>query len=101
MSLKRFHFDKGHECCYTCMYIDEYAFNMSDKGEIPSGYDGMAICCKYNYKEPDSNDNRLFISPCWKICSKYKKCTERQADYLDVYNEEKQTIIKNPNYVNR
>jgi hypothetical protein len=101
MSLKRLRFDQKLEVCHTCMFIDEYAFNVNEEGETPCGYDGTAICCIHNNKEEESNDNRLFISPCWDACKKYKRCTERQADYLDVYSEEKQTIIKNPNYVNR
>lgn len=24
MSLKRYHYDKGDELCYTCKFIDEY-----------------------------------------------------------------------------
>lgn len=99
MSLKRLNFDRNIECCYTCMFIDEYAFNVEVEGEIPHGYDGTAICCKHNDEQDESNDNRLFISPTWKACKKYQKCTERQADYLDIFDEETQKIIKNPNKI--
>lgn len=37
-----------------------------------------------------------FISPCWKACSKYKRCTERQADYLDIFDPKTQSVIENP-----
>ena len=97
MSLKRYYYDKGDELCYTCMYIDEYAFNVHGKGEVPHGWDGTALCCKYDDTEKQSAENRLFISPCWKACKKYNRCTERQADYLDVYDEATQSIIENPN----
>ena len=50
MSLKKHYFDKNIECCYTCMYIDEYALNIEDKGQIPHGYDGTALCCKFDEK---------------------------------------------------
>ena len=96
MSLKRLRFDKNFEICHTCMYIDEYTLNINDEGEIPSGYDGTAICCIHNDKEEESKDNRLFISPCWGACKKYKRCTERQADYLDIFDPETQLIIQNP-----
>lgn len=97
MSLKRLNFDRNVECCYTCMYIDEYAFNVNDDGEIPHGYDGMALCCVFDENEEETNENREYISPCWKACKKYKKCTERQAEYLDIFDEQTQTIIENPN----
>lgn len=82
------------------MFIDEYALNVSEEGEIPCGYDGTAVCGIYD-KEKDDNDGRdWFISPCWKACSKYKRCTERQADYLDIFDIETKTIINNPNPIN-
>ena len=31
---------------------------------------------------------------------KYKRCTERQADYLDIFDIETKTIINNPNPIN-
>ena len=101
MSLKRLNFNENIECCYTCMYIDEYALNVRDDGEVPHGYDGTAICCKFNYKEKETDKNRLWVSPLWKACPKYKKCTERQADYLDIFDEVTQTIIKNPNDISK
>lgn len=97
MSLKRLNFDRNVECCYTCMYIDEYAFNVNGDGEIPHGYDGMALCCVFDENEEETDENREYISPCWRACKKYKKCTERQAEYLDIFDEQTQTIIKNPN----
>jgi len=87
--------------CYTCMYIDEYALNVNGEGEIPHGWDGTAECCVFNDKEPESIDNRLWISPYWKACPKYKKCTERQADYFDIYDFKTQSVIKNPNYISK
>lgn len=101
MSLKKYYFDKNIECCYTCMYIDEYAFNVEDKGQIPHGYDGTALCCKFDDKEPETINNRCFISPCWKACHKYKRCTERQSNYLDVFSEEEQKTIENPNDISK
>ena len=101
MSLKRFYFNKNIELCYTCMYIDEYAFNVHSEGEVPHGYDGTACCCMFDDKLPKTNDNRNFISPCWKACSKYKRCTERQADYLDIFDVETKTIIANPNNISK
>lgn len=99
MSLKRLRFDKNIEMCHTCMFIDEYAFNINEEGETPCGYDGTAICCVHNDKEEDSKDNRLFISPIWGACKKYKRCTERQADYLDIFDEKTQSIINNPHKI--
>jgi len=96
MSLKRYYFDENIETCRTCMFIDEYACNVSDEGEEPTGYDGTAVCCKYDDKQPETDENRLWISPCWKACSKYKRCTERQADYLDIFDSKTQSIIENP-----
>ena len=80
------------------MFIDEYSLNISDEGEIPCGYDGTAVCGIYDEeKDEDDDDGRgLFISPCWKACSKYKRCTERQADYLDIFDSKTNSIIKNP-----
>lgn len=83
------------------MFIDEYAFNVHDDGEVPHGYDGMALCCKFNDKEVESAENRMFISPTWTACKKYKKCTERQADYLDIFDEVTQKIIENPNDISK
>ena len=101
MSLKRFYYNKDIKCCHTCMFIDEYALNVNDEGEVPHGYDGTAVCCAYNDKEPRDSENRLFISPCWKACHKYKKCTERQANYLDVFDMKTQTIVENPNDISK
>lgn len=101
MSLKKYYYDRGYEMCYTCKFIDEYAMNVSDDGYVPHGYDGIAFCCAYDEKEPESDDNREFISPCWKACKKYVKCTKRQAEYLDIYDYKKQRIVKNPNDISK
>lgn len=101
MSAKKYCFDKNIENCYTCMYIDEYAFNVNSEGHIPHGYDGMAACCKFNDEEKESAENREFISPFWVQCSKYKRCTERQADYLDIFDDKTQQIIPNPNDISK
>ena len=96
MSLKRLDFDNNKKNCRTCMFIDEYALNVHDDGEVPHGYDGTAVCCKFDNNQKESVENRLWISPCWKACSKYKRCTERQADYLDIFDPKTNSIIKNP-----
>lgn len=96
MSLKRLYFDQNIECCRTCMFIDEYALDVNDDGTEPHGYDGTAICCLFEHDKPETNENRLFISPVWSPCKKYKRCTERQADYLDVFDPKSKTIIENP-----
>lgn len=100
MSLKRFCFDRNIKICRTCMFIDEYAFNVNDTGKIPCGYDGTAICGIYEIGEKETSENRLIISPAWPPCKKYKRCTERQADYLDIFDEETKTIVTNPNPIN-
>lgn len=96
-TLKYDKYKQGVKTCRTCMYIDEYSLNVNDDGEAPCGYDGTAVCCKFDDKQKESAENRLWISPCWKACGKYKRCTERQAEYLDIFDEKTQTIIKNPN----
>ena len=48
MSLKRDYFDSNIEICATCMFIDEYSLNVHDDGEVPHGYDGTAVCCKFD-----------------------------------------------------
>ena len=101
MSLKKYYYDKGEELCYTCEFIDEYIFNVNEDGEVPHGWDGTAFCCKYNKSEEKSIDNRDYISPCWKACIKYKRCTERQAKYIDIYDFKTQSIIKNPNDISK
>ena len=101
MSLKKYYYNKGIECCHTCKFIDEYALNVNDKGEVPHGYDGTAVCCKFDNKQLETNNNREFISPCWKACDKYQRCTERQADYLDIFDYATQTIINNPNDISK
>lgn len=101
MSLKLGKFNGGLEICHTCMFIDEYTLNVSDEGEIPVGYDGTSICGIHNDNEEESIDNRLFVSPYWAACKKYKRCTERQAKYLDIFDTETQTIIKNPNDISK
>lgn len=101
MSLKRHFYDKGYELCYTCKFIDEYALNVNDEGETPHGWDGTAVCCVFNEAEKESVDNRLWVSPCWKACSKYERCTERQADYLDIFDNVSKTVIANPNDISK
>lgn len=101
MSLKRFYFDHKIECCYTCQFIDEYTLNVLGEGEEPHGYDGSAICDAYNPNEVESENNRMFTSPLWKPCCKYLRCTERQADYLDIYDVKTKTTIKNPNDISK
>ena len=49
----------------------------------------------------ESSDNRLFISPVWKACSKYQKCTEIQSLYLDIYDRKTNSIISNPNDISK
>lgn len=95
MSLKKAYWEKGYKCCLTCKFIDEYFMNVAPKGEVPHGYDGTAHCCVYEDNEVENKDNRDFISPLWNACSKYEKCTERQAKYLDVFDEQSQTIVSN------
>ena len=92
MTLKRLYYNKGLKLCYTCKFIDEYMFNVNDDGKVPHGHDGMAFCGKYN-------DNNMIISPLWYACGNYEKCTENQADYIDIYDFKTETIIKNPNSV--
>lgn len=101
MSLKKHYYNKGVECCHTCKFIDEYALNIKDEGETPQGYDGTAVCCKYDKSKAESSENRLWISPCWNACHKYQQCTERQANYLDIFDEQSQSIIKNPNDISK
>ena len=96
MSLKKWHYDRGDELCYTCMYIDEYVCNVAENGEVPHGYDGIAICCKYNKDKKKSNDNRFSVSPTWKACKQYRRCTERQARYLDIYDKKSDSVVPNP-----
>lgn len=97
MSLKRLYFNQGIECCRTCKFIDEYAFDVNNDGTEPQGYDGTAVCCLFDDEQKETDENRLFISPVWSPCKKYKRCTERQADYLDVFDSKSKTIIENPN----
>lgn len=101
MSLKRLYYNKDTKCCRTCMFIDEYAFNVNGEGEVPHGWDGTALCCKFNDAKPETKENRRFVSPCWEACEKYEKCTERQAEYLDIFDRVTQTIVKNPNDISK
>ena len=101
MSLKKFYYNKNIEICYTCKFIDEYAMNVADDGEEPFGYDGTAFCCLYDSTLPDGSDNMMCVSPLWKACKKYVRCTKRQAEYLDIYDEKKQRIVKNPNDISK
>lgn len=57
------------------------------------------FCCRYNEDEEITTENRMWISPLWKACHKYERCTERQADYLDIFDNEIQTIVINPNKI--
>ena len=57
--------------------------------------------CKFDDNQKESVENRLWISPCWKAYCKYKRCTERQADYLDIFHALTQTIIENPNDISK
>jgi hypothetical protein len=85
--LKKYRYDKDMRICQTCKFIDEYAFD---------NYDGMCECCKYNEDLPDTAENRWIVARNWPACGKYEKCTERQAEYLDIFDRETQTIIENP-----
>ena len=96
MSLKKLDFDNNKKICRTCMFIDEYSLNVREEGEIPCGYDGIAVCGIYDEEKDDGECRDWFISPCWKACSKYKRCTERQADYLDIFDSKTNSIIENP-----
>lgn len=101
MSSKRNYYNKNIEMCLTCKFIDEYAWNVMDDGKEPHGYDGMAECCLCNWDEEETIENRWWISPLFKPCSKYEKCTERQADYLEIFDAETQSIIPNPNDISK
>lgn len=101
MSLKKYWYDKGMEMCYTCKFIDEYAFNVRGEGKIPHGYDGSAECGAFNEDEEESTDNRWMISPCWSACKKYERCTEAQAEYREIYDIETHSIIPNPNDISK
>lgn len=99
MSLKKLYFEKGKKMCLTCMYIDEYAFNVRGEGKIPHGYDGSAECGKFDDTKEESFDNRWMISPMWKPCCKYKQCTKEQVEYKEIFDIDSQTIIKNPHKI--
>lgn len=101
MSSKRYYFDKGVEMCLTCKFIDEYALNVMDDGKEPHGYDGTAMCCLHNWDEEETTENRCWVSPLFKPCSKYERCTERQADYLEIFDVETQSMIPNPNDISK
>lgn len=95
MSNKRRYFDDNIEICLTCKFIDEYAFNVRDNEKTPHGWDGSALCCLFNEDKEESIDNRFIISPLWKACKKYERCSEKQADYEAIYDRESRTLIKN------
>ena len=101
MSSKRYYFNHGVEICLTCKFIDEYAWNVMDDGKEPHGYDGAAECCLHNWDEEETSENRWWISPLFKPCSKYERCTEHQADYLEIFDVETQSIIPNPNDISK
>ena len=101
MTSKKYYFDKGIELCLTCKFINEYSWNVMGDGKVPHGYDGTAECCLFNCNEKETSENRCYISPLWKPCSKYEKCTKRQVDYLDIFDTETQSIIPNPNDISK
>jgi hypothetical protein len=101
MTLKKYYFNKGIKLCLTCKFIDEYAWNAKDDGKVPYGYDGTAECGLFNWDEEETSENRWDIHPLWKPCSKYEKCTKRQADYLEIFDIETQSIIPNPNDISK
>jgi hypothetical protein len=95
-TLKYDEYKQGVKKCRTCMYIDEYSLNVNDENEAPLGYDGTAVCCKHDDTQKENyQSNRLFISPCDNACPKYKRCTEKQAEYLEIYDKKTDSIIKN------
>jgi hypothetical protein len=73
MTTKKYYFDKGIKLCLTCKFIDEYAWNAKDDGKVPYGYDGTAECGLFNW----------------------------DADYLDIFDTETQSIIPNPNDISK
>lgn len=95
-SLKKYYYNKNIEICLTCKFIDEYAFNVSNEGEIPHGYDGMALCCIF-----DKNDKETFsmkdeiVSPLWKACKNYQRCTEKQSEYIEIFDYNTKNLIDN------
>jgi len=99
MTLKRYYYDAEVENCMTCKFIDEYGCNVRPEGRAPMGYDGTAFCEKYDHEKADGPDNRWSVSPLWKKCAKYERCTERQADYLDIYVDGE--IVPNPNDISK
>jgi uncharacterized cysteine cluster protein YcgN (CxxCxxCC family) len=101
MTLKKYYFDKGIELCLTCKFIDEYSLNVMGDRKVPHGYDGTSECCLFNLNEEETSENRWYISPLWKPCSKYEKCTEQQADYLEIFDTETQSIIPNLNNISK
>lgn len=101
MSLKKYFYDRGVKTCRICKFIDEYAFNVRGKGEVPHGYDGSAMCGVFNDDEEENFDNRWMISPCWSACKKYERCSEAQALYKEIYDVETQTVIPNPNDISK
>lgn len=101
MAAKKYYWNKNIKICLTCMFINEYAWNVMDKGKVPHGYDGAAECGLFNWDEKETSENRWDIHPLWKPCSKYKKCTEQQADYLEIFDIDTQSIIPNPNDISK
>ena len=96
-SLKHYYWERGHEICATCVYCDDYAFNVYDDLDlVPHGYDGSAWCNAFDKDKPKTKDNRNVISPCWGKCSKYKKCSEAQSLYEEIYDSKLGEVIKNP-----
>lgn len=99
MSLKRLYCEKDVKICLTCKFIDEYALNVETEGEVPHGYDGTAFCQLHNFDEEETNNNRDYISPLWKACDRYEKCSYDQMMYNTVYDRITGTEIPNENFV--
>lgn len=101
MSLKKHFYNRGIKTCRTCKFIDEYAFNVSDKGKVPHGYDSSALCGLFNEVEEETKENHRIVSPCWPACQKYERCSEAQALYKEIYDIKTQTVIPNPNDISK
>lgn len=99
-SLKYTCWKNEQKICFTCKFCNEYAVNVyhDNLDYVPHGYDGSAICDAYDSKDKtsDPGDNRLVISPMWKQCKKYVRCSERQALFEEIYDPETNTVIENP-----
>ena len=94
-TLKTLYYKNDERICLTCMYIDEYAFNVREDGQVPFGYDGMAYC------DNCPNPREAIISPLKCACSRWTKCTEGQSKYLEIYDVKSGAVIPNPNEISR